>query len=288
MIYTKMLETGLVLDNEYLKAYCELIETEALDSAITFKTNCHHIIPKCFYPYLQRPVDNSATNLVHLLHKHHLLAHYYLTLCTTGELHWKLIAALTYIVGKYELETNDLEHYQRLQEEGRRQSSIHHTGNKHSDQTKQKMSKTHTGVARTEYERQCISAGWARQTPEEKARIGNMNSVRCKGRIYINNGQIAKMIWPDEFESYRQQGFSRGNLPKNIETRLKACKAAYEKRQKEMPGLKAKEVMQKLNITRPTLCKYVKQGLIKVDACINGQYRYNAESVEALLNNRIK
>ena len=31
------------------------------------------------------------------------------------------------------------------------------------------------------------------------------------------------------------------------------------------PIMKAKEVMQILNITRPTLCKYVKQGLIKVD-----------------------
>lgn len=52
--------------------------------------------------------------------------------------------------------------------------------------------------------------------------------------------------------------------------------------------MKAKEVMIKLQITRPTLCKYVKQGLIKVDACINGQYRYNEESVNALLKNRTK
>ena len=49
--------------------------------------------------------------------------------------------------------------------------------------------------------------------------------------------------------------------------------------------MKAKEVLTVLNITRPTLCKYVKQGLIKVDAVINGQYRYNKESVEALLQN---
>lgn len=52
--------------------------------------------------------------------------------------------------------------------------------------------------------------------------------------------------------------------------------------------MKAKEVMQLLNITRPTLCKYVKQGLIKIDSCINGQYRYNAESVNNLLKNAKK
>ena len=51
--------------------------------------------------------------------------------------------------------------------------------------------------------------------------------------------------------------------------------------------MKAKEVMEKLQITRPTLCKYVKQGLIKIDACINGQYRYNEESVNALLKNKV-
>lgn len=50
--------------------------------------------------------------------------------------------------------------------------------------------------------------------------------------------------------------------------------------------LKAKQVLELLNITRPTLCKYVKQGLIKIDSEINGQYRYNSESVYALLNNK--
>lgn len=33
--------------------------------------------------------------------------------------------------------------------------------------------------------------------------------------------------------------------------------------------MKAKEVLDLLQITRPTLCKYVKQGLIKVDAVIS-------------------
>lgn len=52
--------------------------------------------------------------------------------------------------------------------------------------------------------------------------------------------------------------------------------------------MKAKEVLKELNITRSTLSKYVKQGLIKIDAVINGQYRYNKESVEKLLKNNKK
>lgn len=43
--------------------------------------------------------------------------------------------------------------------------------------------------------------------------------------------------------------------------------------------MKAKEVLKELNITRPTLTKYVKQGLVEVDSVINGQYNYNKESV---------
>ena len=50
-------------------------------------------------------------------------------------------------------------------------------------------------------------------------------------------------------------------------------------------SMKAAEVMKLLGITRPTLCKYVKEGKIKTDACVNGQYRYNKESVYALIKN---
>ena len=51
--------------------------------------------------------------------------------------------------------------------------------------------------------------------------------------------------------------------------------------------MKAKEVMQMLEISRPTLSRYVKQGLVKVDSIINGKYRYNKESVEKLLSNNV-
>ena len=49
-------------------------------------------------------------------------------------------------------------------------------------------------------------------------------------------------------------------------------------------SLKANEVMALLNISRPTLCHYVKRGLIKIDTNYTGkQYRYNKESVLALM-----
>ena len=50
--------------------------------------------------------------------------------------------------------------------------------------------------------------------------------------------------------------------------------------------MRAKEVMSVLQISRTTLYRYVKQGLIKVDSEINGQYRYNKDSVYALLSGK--
>lgn len=43
--------------------------------------------------------------------------------------------------------------------------------------------------------------------------------------------------------------------------------------------MKAKEVLKLLKITRPTLCKYVKEGIISVKEMPNGTYDYNEDDV---------
>lgn len=50
--------------------------------------------------------------------------------------------------------------------------------------------------------------------------------------------------------------------------------------------MKSKEVLKLLQVTRPTLCKYVKTGLVKVDAKINGRYIYNDESIYKLIGKK--
>lgn len=47
--------------------------------------------------------------------------------------------------------------------------------------------------------------------------------------------------------------------------------------------MRAKDVMKILDISRTTLYRYVKKGLIKIDSEINGRYIYNKNSVFALL-----
>ena len=52
--------------------------------------------------------------------------------------------------------------------------------------------------------------------------------------------------------------------------------------------MKANEVMKVLRISRPTLSKYVKEGIIKVTVLPNGRYNYDRDSVYAFLNKDIQ
>ena len=46
--------------------------------------------------------------------------------------------------------------------------------------------------------------------------------------------------------------------------------------------MKSKEVLELLQITRPTLTKYVKEGTIKTTTLSNGRYDYDKDSVYKL------
>lgn len=52
--------------------------------------------------------------------------------------------------------------------------------------------------------------------------------------------------------------------------------------------MKAKEVLQILRVSRPTLTKYVREGSVKVTLKSNGQYDYDADSVYQMLNKDVE
>ena len=76
----KLLETGIFIDNEYLDLYCELINNNRNTVKEKHRTQCHHIIPRCYFNIIGIDIDNSENNLVNLLLKDHVLAHCYLVL----------------------------------------------------------------------------------------------------------------------------------------------------------------------------------------------------------------
>ena len=53
-------------------------------------------------------------------------------------------------------------------------------------------------------------------------------------------------------------------------------------------NMTAKDVLRILQITRPTLTKYVKEGKLKVTTKGNGRYDYDADSVYKMLNKDIE
>lgn len=80
----KLLQTNLFLDNDYLTSYITLILNNLSTKRVPGKTQQHHILQRKWFENYGYAVDNTEANLVNLLYKDHILAHYYLCKCTTS------------------------------------------------------------------------------------------------------------------------------------------------------------------------------------------------------------
>lgn len=79
-IKNTLLGTNEFLDNEYLDKYVNLITSNKFTKKEVYKTQRHHIIPRCYYRNNNLIVNNEPDNLVNLLFKDHVLAHCYIVL----------------------------------------------------------------------------------------------------------------------------------------------------------------------------------------------------------------
>lgn len=70
-------------DNEWFNKYVDLVTLNKDTKREKYKTQIHHIIPRCYYKIIGEKINNNKDNLVNLQYKDHVLAHYYLTQCTT-------------------------------------------------------------------------------------------------------------------------------------------------------------------------------------------------------------
>ena len=95
------------IDNEYLDLYCRLVERNGRTQIRHGVTNSHHIIPKSWFKLNKQPVDNTQSNLVNLVYREHVLAHYYLCLCTTDELQFANELALMCLLNRKKLNVVD-------------------------------------------------------------------------------------------------------------------------------------------------------------------------------------
>lgn len=104
MIKEDLIKLGLVIDNEWLDLYINLINSNTKTLKIKNETQMHHIIPRYYYISNNIKVNNSSNNLVNLYIKDHILAHYYLCRCSTNKYFGKNYASIKRILdNKYSL-----------------------------------------------------------------------------------------------------------------------------------------------------------------------------------------
>ena len=88
------------VNNEYLEKYVRLVEMHKGKQSRKTLTNKHHILPRSWFKMTGREVDNSAQNLVTLAYREHVLAHYFLCLCTEKELQYANELALICLLSR--------------------------------------------------------------------------------------------------------------------------------------------------------------------------------------------
>ena len=75
---------------------------------------------------------------------------------------------------------------------------------------------------------------------KEKYKNGSTGNTNVKGRIHINNGEIGKLIKPEEFDYYISIGFSKGMLQKHLDNINKNKKQSEETIKKRSEAMKGK------------------------------------------------
>ena len=126
-----LLSTDMLIDNEFLDNYCQLIITNVNNKKIKNTTQSHHIIPKSYFKIIGKKVNNKKENLVNLLYSDHILAHYFLSLCCKNkELKYYMENALAHMVDASGFDSNTLAFYDSCYKDLCEQRSEHMLGEK--------------------------------------------------------------------------------------------------------------------------------------------------------------
>ena len=196
-IKEKLLTIGIVKENEYLDKYCNLILENVETKYQVHKTQSHHIIPKYYCRENCPSLIKDKTNKVNLLYKDHILAHYYLALCSTNKtLAAKNVSALFKMTNSPQTEFNGspiefietLDKYQELYEIFSTHQGDHLRGKKqspeHIAQRVHKNTGQNLGKAVAKHNR---PAGICNSPA---CRFGNKEKDECNsGKLFKNLGR---------------------------------------------------------------------------------------------------
>ena len=199
----KLLDIGLCIDNEYLDKYVELIESNRETKREKFKTQKHHIIPRCYYEKNNIEVDNSRNNLVILKYRDHFIAHLLLALCSSlDEYFYDNFIALSYMNKKFSYTNLDV--LQEEYEKCRKRCSLY------NPMYDERCKENHRRAMRSESVRGRISATMKRKKQNGELfskEIRQKISENQKTLIYIYKDNQVIRVQPNVLEKYLQDGW---------------------------------------------------------------------------------
>ena len=236
----KLLDTGLVTKSDYLTKYCELLINNRLEIYDSAKANYHHAVPRVYFEMHGLPVDNSSNNLFILLHKDHVLAHYYLAMAAKNDaFKYKMAYAVRFVIGQINAESKknlleQLPEVQRSYELVVKDFSENNPSKK--PENAKKISLRRQGkfyikkdgksiVIKPEQLDDYLKDGW------ERGRVGKWAS--SKGRISIIVNGKNKMVYSAELQQYLDAGATVGQLPHVIKHKGNMGKMSAESRQRQ-------------------------------------------------------
>lgn len=229
----------LFIQNEYYQKYIELINSNIHSKYEKFKFNKHHIIPKIVFGINKQLVDNSVTNIVCLPITQHIMAHYYLALCTTEKYRAAMENAFFHLINSHKEMPDEIELIKKLPEYENiyiqycKDLSIRFTheeksqaaklgwknrvlrgsflNNKPTSQ-KQKLaaSKTFKGKPKSKKQKEKMSkSGKAYHKQHPDAHVGKNNPMYGRKRMHlISDPTVQLIVKSNEFQKYLQNGYA--------------------------------------------------------------------------------
>ena len=209
------LSTGWFYDNDYLELYIDLINNNLIRGSIHRETQSHHIIPRSYYRYYQLAINNAPDNIVNFLFKDHILAHYYLSMCTIEMTLVRANLAAICLMTNNDKLTNDVTSYEWIAEN---LTEIQNQYEKVRQQVPNvmfnpKVKEKHDNSMRKEETRQKISTTMkklsgegSRFSKETREKI----SQHSVGKIYMHLDNKVIKIYPQDKEKYLALGYELG------------------------------------------------------------------------------
>ena len=183
-----------------------------------FKTQKHHILPRCYYTRNNIIVDDSEENTVYLSTYNHMVAHYYLALCTNGYMKHLMCGAFLFItsLNKESLNKDLFELEETLHNISEIKETYFRNKPKFTDEQKRNLSLGHKGKMR-----------------------------------WMTNGEISKQVKIEDIEDYLNKGFVFGRQGPSKEAREK-IRNTLSGRKASQDTLDKRN---KLYYTNPEYCK---------------------------------